>query len=87
MHPLLTSQVAFQDFVPCMVMCDSSMDALNERLDKPITCINFRPNLMIEGTKPFDEVSDGNIGECYNNIPRRAKLADFTFTELNYIPF
>lgn len=48
-------EVAFQDFVPCMVMCDSSMDALNERLDKPITCINFRPNLMIEGTKPFDE--------------------------------
>ena len=39
-----------------MIMCDSSMEMLNSRLDKPVSHLNFRPNLMFEGTKPFDEV-------------------------------
>ena len=40
-----------------MVMCDSSLGALNDRLNEPVECINFRPNIMIEGTEPFDEVT------------------------------
>ncbi|XP_060601564.1 mitochondrial amidoxime-reducing component 1-like [Ruditapes philippinarum] len=50
-------EVAFQDFVPCMIMCQSSMDVLNQRLDKPVSSLQFRPNIMIEGSEPFDEVN------------------------------
>lgn len=53
----LYDEVAFQDFVTCMVMSESSMEALNKRLEKPIPAVQFRPNLMIEGSKPFDEES------------------------------
>lgn len=48
-------EVAFQYFAPYMVMCDSSLGVLNGRLNEPVRCINFRPNIMIEGTEPFDE--------------------------------
>jgi uncharacterized protein YcbX len=32
------------------------MEDLNKRLGKQLTCIPFRPNVMVEGTEPFDEV-------------------------------
>ncbi|XP_045160089.1 mitochondrial amidoxime-reducing component 1-like [Mercenaria mercenaria] len=50
-------EIAFQDFCHCMIMCESSMEDLNKRLEKPLNCIPFRPNVMVEGTKPFDEDS------------------------------
>ncbi|KAL4238383.1 hypothetical protein ACF0H5_003092 [Mactra antiquata] len=50
-------QIAFQDFCHCMIMCESSLNDLNSRLDKKLNCISFRPNVMIKGTVPFDEDS------------------------------
>ncbi|XP_045160180.2 mitochondrial amidoxime-reducing component 1-like [Mercenaria mercenaria] len=54
-------EVAFQDFVTCMIMSESSMDTLNKRLEKPVSPLQFRPNLMIEGSQPFDEESWQNV--------------------------
>jgi len=39
-----------------MIMCESSMDQLNERLGSPMSIIPFRPNVMVEGSAPYDEV-------------------------------
>lgn len=50
-------EVVFQDFVQCMVMTESSLDELNKRLEDPVGVINFRPNIMVEGSCPFDEDS------------------------------
>uniref|UniRef100_A0A914YHH5 MOSC domain-containing protein n=1 Tax=Panagrolaimus superbus TaxID=310955 RepID=A0A914YHH5_9BILA len=55
-----------------MITTESSVDELNERLSKleedkcKVSTRNFRPNLSIEGTKPFDEDwwLDVKIGEA-----------------------
>lgn len=62
----LTLQVAFQDFVACMIMSESSMDVLNKRLEKQIPSVQFRPNLMIEGSSPFDEVVKKDLNKNFN---------------------
>ncbi|KAL3873398.1 hypothetical protein ACJMK2_036526 [Sinanodonta woodiana] len=46
---------AFTDFCSFMFMTTSSIDALNNQLKEPITVENFRPNLLIENSIPFDE--------------------------------
>ena len=36
-------------------MTSSSLQNLNDNLEKPVTCDWFRPTLMIGGSDPFDE--------------------------------
>ncbi|KAH3711722.1 mitochondrial amidoxime-reducing component 1-like [Dreissena polymorpha] len=50
-----TDEIAFQDFGHCMIMCESSLADLNGRLPTPMSVIPFRPNVMIDGTHPYDE--------------------------------
>ena len=38
-----------------MVMTESSMDDLNERIDKPVNFRFFRPPIVISGTESYDE--------------------------------
>ena len=49
-------QVAFQDFCHCMIMTEPSLEDLNSRLPEPMSVIPFRPNVMVDGCKPYDEV-------------------------------
>lgn len=66
-------EVAFQDFVQCMIMCESSLEYLNKRLDKPMTIIPFRPNIVISGTIPFDE---DNWKEVFIGSRARVRFVD-----------
>lgn len=66
-------EIAFQDFCHCMIMCESSMEVLNKRLAKPLNCIPFRPNVMIEGTRPFDE---DNWREVYFGDTTKVRYVD-----------
>lgn len=66
-------EIAFQDFCHCMIMCESSMEVLNTRLPKPLTCLPFRPNVMVEGTKPFDE---DNWREVYFGDTTKVRYVD-----------
>jgi len=50
------NQIAFQDFAHCMVMNDSSVRALNQRAGRETPAIQFRPNIIVNSPKPFDEV-------------------------------
>jgi uncharacterized protein YcbX len=49
-------QTAFVDLCPYLVIAESSVETLNDRLENPVTFLNFRPNILLEGTVSFDEV-------------------------------
>lgn len=47
---------AYQEETSYMLMTQESLDAVNSRLDKPVTFPQFRPTLVISGiTEPFSE--------------------------------
>ncbi|XP_046336634.1 mitochondrial amidoxime-reducing component 1-like [Haliotis rufescens] len=46
---------AFNYLTSYMMTSASSLHDLNQRLDSPVSMLNFRPNIAIEGTPPFDE--------------------------------
>jgi len=59
-------EVAFHDDSPLLVISQASLDDLNRRLAAPLPMNRFRPNLVIAGSKPFEEdlwqrVAVGNV--------------------------
>ncbi|KAF8795376.1 mitochondrial amidoxime-reducing component 1-like [Argiope bruennichi] len=50
--------VGFQDLAPIHILSKSSVDDLNSRLeDNKISELNFRPNVLVDGCKPYEEDS------------------------------
>jgi uncharacterized protein YcbX len=47
--------VSFADGYPILIASQESLDDLNTRLDAPLPMNRFRPNLVVEGCKPFEE--------------------------------
>ncbi|KQM69328.1 oxidoreductase [Pedobacter sp. Leaf216] len=47
--------VSFADGYPCLLIGQSSLDGLNEKLDDPILMDRFRPNLVFTGGGPHIE--------------------------------
>lgn len=52
-----TPPVSFVDSFPFLVIGQASLDALNERLDKPVPMNRFRPNFVFTGGTPHEEDS------------------------------
>jgi len=50
-----STTVGFADTHPFLLVTKSSVEALNEYLENPITYHRFRPNFVIDNTDPFDE--------------------------------
>lgn len=48
-------QTGFSDGFPFLLASQSSLVALNRKLSSPITMERFRPNIVVDGCKPFDE--------------------------------
>ncbi|MCW8955252.1 MAG: MOSC domain-containing protein [Gammaproteobacteria bacterium] len=48
-------KTAFSDGFPFLLISQSSLDDLNSRLGAPVTMSRFRPNLVITGSKAFEE--------------------------------
>ncbi|KAF9285314.1 hypothetical protein BGZ68_003963 [Mortierella alpina] len=49
-------ETAFADNFPILCLSEESVKDINTHLEKPITALNFRPNLLIAGvTKAFEE--------------------------------
>lgn len=40
-----------------MIATEASLEAVNTELSSPVTMERFRPNVVVEGMKAFDEVS------------------------------
>lgn len=47
--------VSFADGYPYLLIGQSSLDHLNQRLDEPITMLRFRPNIVVAGSLPNEE--------------------------------
>ncbi|CAJ1924624.1 unnamed protein product [Cylindrotheca closterium] len=52
-------QVSLTDGFPILIACEASLEELNKKLKEagkdPISMSNFRPNIVIKGTNPFEE--------------------------------
>lgn len=48
-----------------MIISESSLDDLNNRLEKKVAMTNFRPNITISGCTPYDEVN--SLKQSYAN--------------------
>jgi len=53
----LTAEVSFADGYPFLIVGESSLNDLNERLDDKVEMKRFRPNLVFNNGNPFDEDS------------------------------
>ncbi|SFT99585.1 hypothetical protein SAMN04489724_3262 [Algoriphagus locisalis] len=53
--------VSFADGMPYLLIGETSLDDLNERLASPLPMNRFRPNIVFSGGEPFIEDSFGGI--------------------------
>lgn len=49
------AQVSFVDAFPFMLLSQASLNELNSRLARPVPMNRFRPNLVIEGCRAYEE--------------------------------
>lgn len=49
--------IGFQDGYPLLIISEASLRDLNKRLPEPVLMNRFRPNIVIEGCRPFQEDS------------------------------
>ncbi|KAK1130658.1 hypothetical protein K0M31_018774 [Melipona bicolor] len=45
----------FSDFASYMLMTTRSMEQLNEKLERPVPSVQFRPNILVSTQQPFEE--------------------------------
>ncbi|XP_060079587.1 mitochondrial amidoxime-reducing component 1-like [Ylistrum balloti] len=48
-------KLAFSDYCGYMLMSSASLKELNKRLAEPVTMLNFRANIVVDGCAAFDE--------------------------------
>jgi uncharacterized protein YcbX len=53
--------VGFADGYPFLLVSQASLDDLNQRLEKPVPMMRFRPNIVVSGTEPFAEDGYGSV--------------------------
>lgn len=74
-------QTAFADGFPVLLCTQSSLDALNDKLDAPIPMLRFRPNLVIDGDFPAhaeDHWQQISIGEAIFDVAKPCVRCVFT---------
>ena len=49
--------VSFADGYPYLIIGQASLDNLNQRLDQPLSMRRFRPNIVVQGSSPYEEDS------------------------------
>ena len=73
-------QVSFADGFPFLIISQASLDDLNSRLDSPVEMNRFRPNIVVNGSKPFEEDTwkEIQIGECRFQIVKPCARCEIT---------
>jgi uncharacterized protein YcbX len=64
--------VSFADGYPVLIALEASLEDLNARLAEPVGMERFRPNLVVEGGKPWEEDSwrAVAVGEAHFRTPK-----------------
>lgn len=77
-HP--GDEVSFADGHPLMLITHAALDALNMRLAKPVSMLQFRPNLVVEGAPAHaeDEWRRVRIGEVVFDVAKACTRCVFT---------
>ncbi len=72
--------VSFADGYPYLIIGQDSLDDLNSRMDVDIPMHRFRPNIVVEGSKAYeeDEWNDIQIGEVKFHVTHPCKRCVFT---------
>lgn len=72
--------VSFADENPLLLITESSLEQLNERLEKPVTMLNFRPNIVVSGSVAFEEDNWTNvkIGDAKYRVAQACKRCNLT---------
>ncbi|WP_420576483.1 MOSC domain-containing protein [Ekhidna sp.] len=72
--------VSFADAYPYLIIGQSSLDDLNARMEVELPMHRFRPNIVVEGSKPYEEDHwrDIQIGELKFHVTHPCKRCVFT---------
>lgn len=75
-----TTPVAFADGYPLLLINQCSVDLLNQKLERPVTALHFRPNIVIKGDFPFieDTWSRIRIGDVEFEVSKPCSRCLFT---------
>lgn len=73
-------EVSFADGHPLMLITQSALDALNERLTKPVSILQFRPNLVVDGAPAHaeDDWTRVRIGQVVFDVAKACTRCVFT---------
>lgn len=73
-------QVNFGDEAPILLIGAGSLQDLNSRLENPVSMGHFRPNIVIKGTKPYEEDHWKlvRIGDCKFRVAQVCRRCVFT---------
>ncbi len=73
-------QVNFGDEAPILLIGEGSLQDLNTRLKTPVTMRHFRPNIVIEGTEPYEEDHWKwiRVGTCEFEVAQVCRRCVFT---------
>ena len=74
------TQVSFADGYPLLIINQASVDQLNTHLEKPVSALHFRPNLVVKGEAPFieDNWARIKIGEVEFEVSKPCSRCIFT---------
>jgi uncharacterized protein YcbX len=79
-HSQAGDEVSFADAFPLLLLSRAALDELNVRLAKPVSMLQFRPNLVVEGVTAHAE--DGwkriRIGEVEFDVAKACTRCVFT---------
>lgn len=72
--------IQFQDAAPVHLVAASSLDVLNEKLDRAISIHHFRPNIVVQGSEAYTEDNwrELTIGECIFEVATKTGRCSMT---------
>lgn len=72
--------VSFADGFPLLLISEASLEDLNARLDRPVTMLHFRPNVVVTGCPPYaeDGWTHAQIGDARFRLVKRCSRCVFT---------
>ncbi|MDY7394997.1 MOSC domain-containing protein [Aureibaculum sp. 2210JD6-5] len=70
----------YADSAPIHLINTNTLKHLNSKLDKKVSVLNFRPNIVIDGVKPYQEDlwSEITINGCRFRVQERTERCIFT---------